>query len=408
MIVQKGASIHKQPGNPNWFASFRIYNAQTNRWQRVFRSTYARNEGQAREICRAWHKAALKAYNGMLSVDAAREIIAQGIGDIFVQANAEAMPSESITAWCDVWLKSKAIELGEGSSTHERYKCIVERFIDGIGAKANRDLSMLQPRDIEQFRNREAKERSVSTANFSVRILRIWLGEAVRQDLIKSNPAKKIDLIESREESKRRAFTLPEIQRILEACADDIEWRGLVLFGLYLGQRLGDLARLTWRAVNMETGEVAFTAKKTGRRINLPLMQPLIDYLAELPSSDNPNAHVFPNAAKHESTSSLSNQFREILVEAGLIEPRVHRTTTAKGRSGPRAISEISFHSLRHSAVTMLKAAGVSDFMAMQIVGHSSSEISRQYSHLSVDDLRRAMAKLPNVSATSTAKRTKK
>ena len=30
------------------------------------------------------------------------------------------------------------------------------------------------------------------------------------------------------------------------------EWRGLVLFGLYIGQRIGDLAKLTWRAVNLE------------------------------------------------------------------------------------------------------------------------------------------------------------
>jgi integrase len=249
----------------------------------------------------------------------------------------------------------------------------------------------------------------VATANLSVKVLRIWLGEAVRQELIESNPAKKVDLIESREESKRRAFTLDEIRRILAACADDVEWRGLVLFALYLGQRLGDLARLTWRAVNLETNEVAFTAKKTGRRIVLPLMPPLVDYLSELPANDNPNAHVFPKAAKHKSTSSLSNQFRELLVEAGLVEPQqLHRTTTtAKGRSAARATSEISFHSLRHSAVTMLKAAGVSDFMAMQIVGHESSAISRQYSHLSVDDLRRAMTKLPDVSATPTKARSK-
>ena len=53
-----------------------------------------------------------------------------------------------------------------------------------------------------------------------------------------------------------------------------------MLFGLYVGQRLGDLSRLTWRAVDFETGEIAFTARKTGRRIVLPLVQPLGDYLA--------------------------------------------------------------------------------------------------------------------------------
>ena len=74
-----------------------------------------------------------------------------------------------------------------------------------------------------------------------------------------------------------------------------------MLFGLYLGQRLGDLARLTWRAVDLETGEIAFTTRKTGRRIVLPLVQPLADYLASLPASDNPNAFIFPSRSEREA-----------------------------------------------------------------------------------------------------------
>jgi integrase len=175
----------------------------------------------------------------------------------------------------------------------------------------------------------------------------------------------------------------------LKACGDDTEWRGLVLFGLYLGQRLGDLAKLTWRSVNFETGEIAFTTRKTGRRIVLPLVQPLIDYLTALPASDNPNAFIFPNAASAKRTGSLSNQFREILADAGLVAPRGHEAT-GKGRSQARETSEISFHSLRHSAVTMLKASGLSDVFAREIVGHESAAISRHYTHLSTDDLRSA------------------
>src|SRR5262249_42769603 len=123
---------------------------------------------------------------------------------------------------------------------------------------------------------------------------RVCLGEAVRQGLLAVNPAVRVPVFKLRGKSARRAFTLSEIKRILKACSDDIEWRGLVLFGLYLGQRLGDLARLTWRAVDLDSGEIAFTARKTGRRIVLPFVQPLIDYLSALPASDNPNAYIFP------------------------------------------------------------------------------------------------------------------
>jgi integrase len=330
-------------------------------------------------------------------VDTAREVIAQGVSDIFTAANVESLPSASIKSWCETWTEAKAIETEE--STHARYKRVIERFTGFLGeAKSKRDLSALQASDIGRFRDREGKELSRSTANLGVKVLRICLGEAVRQGLLAVNPAVRVKLLKSTAESKRRAFTLNEIKRILRACGDDTEWRGLVLFGLYLGQRLGDLAKLTWRAVDPDTGETAFTTRKTGRRIVLPLVQPLADYLASLPASDNPNAFIFPRAASAKRTASLSNQFRDILVAAGLVEPRPHgHKSTGKGRNHAREASEISFHSLRHSAVTMLKTAGVSDFIAREIVGHESAAISRQYTHLTTDDKRAAMRRLPDV-----------
>ena len=393
-------SIHRQPGRPYWFCAFSIFDPQTLKSKRVFRSTKTKDKKQAFEICRSWHKAALKARNGQLNVDSARAIIAQGVSDVLLAASTESLPSASIKSWCETWTEAKAIETEE--STHARYKRVIERFTSFLGeAKSKRDLSTLQASDVARFRDREAKELSRSTANLGVKVLRICLGEAVRQGLLAVNPAVRVKLLKSTAESKRRAFTLNEIKRILKACGDDTEWRGLVLFGLYLGQRLGDLARLTWRAVDLDTGEVAFSTRKTGRRIVLPLVQPLADYLASLPASDNPNAFIFPRAASAKRTASLSNQFREILVEAGLVQPlpRGHKST-GKGRDQAREASEISFHSLRHSAVTMLKAAGVSDFIAREIVGHESAAVTRQYTHLTTDDKRAAMQRLPDVTDT--------
>ena len=395
-MVMPMPSIHRQPGRPFWFCAFSIFNPETHASQRVFRSTKARDKKQALEICRSWHKAARKARSGKLTVDAAREVIAQGVSDVFAAASAESLPSASIKAWCETWLRAKSIEAE--ASTHARYARIIERFMDCIGAKSNRDLSTLQANDIARFRDREAKALARATANLSLKVLRVCFGEAVRQGLLAVNPAVRVPVLKTRDKSARRAFTLPEIKRILKACSDDTEWRGLILFGLYLGQRLGDLAKLTWRAVNLETGEIAFTAKKTGRRIVLPLVQPLNDYLASLPASDNPSACIFPRAASARRTGTLSNQFRAILVDAGLVEPRTHEAT-GKGRSQAREPSEISFHSLRHSAVTMLKASGLSDVFAREIVGHESAAISRQYTHLSTDDLRTAMQRLPDVTS---------
>src|SRR5215469_10205401 len=244
------ASIHRQPGRPYWFCAFSIFNPETRTSRRVFRSTKTRDKKQALEICRTWHKAALKARNGKLGVDAAREVIAQGVSDVFMAANVESLPSASIKSWCETWTEAKAIETEE--TTHLRYKRVIERFIGFLGeTKGKRDLATLQTSDIARFRDREAKELSRSTANLSVKVLRVCLGEAVRQGLLTNNQAVRVKFLKSPAESKRRAFTLTEIKRILKACGNDIEWRGLVLFGLYLGQHLRDLAKLTWRAVDL-------------------------------------------------------------------------------------------------------------------------------------------------------------
>jgi integrase len=335
---------------------------------------------------------AWEARQGKLTPQSARELIADGLKQMFKRdANVELLPKQpSIKSWMANWLTAKSKETRP--TTYDRYKRVIECFAEFLGkAKCENDLATLDTSDVTAFRNSEANERSRGTANLSVKVLRVCFHDAVRQKLIANNPASDVKLLDA-DEGKRRPFTLSEIKRILKACDD--EWRGLVLFGLYLGQRLGDLAKLTWRAVNLERNEIAFTARKTGRRIVLPLVQPLVDYLTSLESTDNPNAYIFPNAAAHKLTASLSNQFRGILVEAGLVEARDYST---KGSASTREVSEISFHSLRHSAVTMLKASGLSDVFAREIVGHESVAVSRQYTHLSTDDLRKAMKRLPDV-----------
>src|SRR5215472_16511011 len=125
------ASVHRQPGRPYWFCAFSIFNPETRTNRRVFRSTKTRDRKQALEICRAWHKAALKALNGKLSVDAAREVIAQGVSDVFTAASAESLPNASIKSWCNTWLEAKSIEAEE--STYLRYARVIERFTGFLG-----------------------------------------------------------------------------------------------------------------------------------------------------------------------------------------------------------------------------------------------------------------------------------
>jgi len=48
-------------------------------------------------------------------------------------------------------------------------------------------------------------------------------------------------------------------------------------------------------------------------------------------------------------------------------------------------------------STSLVNSTGVSDALAREIVGHESAAMSRVYTHLSTDDLRAAVEKLPDV-----------
>jgi integrase len=223
---------------------------------------------------------------------------------------------------------------------------------------------------------------------------------AVGKQLILRNPASAsfVKTIERQQSVARRPLTIAEIKRVLAKTEPKSEWRGMILMGIYTGQRLGDIARMTWRAVDFENDQLAFTTGKTGRRMILPLAKPLRAYLEIAPTTDDPDGPIFPQACKAKTIGHLSNGFRSLMEDAGLVDARdSNHASTGKGRTTRREVSELSFHSLRHSAVTFLKAAGATDVLAREIVGHDSTAVSRSYTHLATEDLRPAIDKLPDV-----------
>ena len=386
------ASIHKQPGKPNWFCSYSTWDTDAGQWRRRFKSTGTTDKKQAEEICRTWERAAREGRKGTLTMDAAREVISRGVADVFLASNAEKMPSRTVRDWCGTWLDTKRVEAAP--TTVQRYAGVIGQFMQHLGKKADRDIASLAVRDVGGFRDALLKDLSRNTANLAVKTLRVCLGAALKQGLVTGNVANMVDKLKQRGESRRRPFTLPEIQRVLKT-SEGSEWYGMTLAGLYCGARLADLARLTWRSVNLQTGTLSFVAKKTGQRLSIPLAKALVDYLTELPATDSADAPIFPKLS-NKSASRLSEGFRYVLSDAGLAE-RPNKHSTGKGRHAAREVSELSFHCLRHSFVSILKSTGANEAVAMALAGHETKAISQHYTTLDDATLRAAVNKLPDV-----------
>jgi integrase len=243
------------------------------------------------------------------------------------------------------------------------------------------------------------KQYAPRTANLYLKIVKMVFRSARLDGHLWQDPAEGVKTVKNREPLTRRPFTLDELRAILTVA--DPEWQSLIKFGLYTGQRLSDLASLTWSQIDLDRDEIRITTRKTGKTLLIPVAQPLREHLLTLAGGDNPRAPVHPRAyaiihAQNGRVGTLSNQFTELLVASGLREPRDHQSRGI-GRKGKRKGMDTSFHSLRHTAVSLLKDAGIPDAVVMALVGHESTAMSHRYTHVGKEALQRATRSLPEV-----------
>ena len=67
------------------------------------------------------------------------------------------------------------------------------------------------------------------------------------------------------------------------------------------------------------------------------------------------------------------------------------------GRAAKRASSQLSFHSLRHTAVSLLKDAEIPQAVVQELVGHDSEQMSALCTHVGREALEGAAAALPEI-----------
>ena len=384
------SSIYKDDRSPFWTACFTAYVGQQ---AKQLKKTTATEE---KELATLLAVKLEEAGRGALNVERMKSFLAEirdlrtqraarrAFDDVLRMTTGTGLESRTVRSFAADWLARTKGEVA--LSTWGRYDATTKRFLDVLGGKADGDIASVTQEDIARFRDTEAKRVKPATANIALKIIRILFKAAEASRVIARNEAKHVQPLKSRgKEASRRPFTLEELKLILEACND--EWRSLVLFGFYSGGRLGDLGTLTWENVDLSRGELRYESIKTGRRVILPLAQTLREHVERLPAGDNPKQPLHPRAydvvARQGRVGTLSNEFYEILVSAGLVLPRSHqRDEKKKGRTGQRSQSQISFHALRHTAVSLLKMAGVGEAVAMDLVGHDSADISRHYTHV--------------------------
>lgn len=383
------ASLRRKLRSPFWFACFT--DADGTRTQR---STKQSDRKKAQLIANQWERAAKLASERRLGEAQARKVLS----DIYEVTSGEPLASATAREFLTKWPDRKKESISY--RTWQAYTQVARDFIAALGTKADRDISQITRGDVVKYRDKVAAATTTTNANKLLKYLRVGLGLAWKEGFLQDNPAAKVDRLAKREGEgvDRRPFTLDELKTILKHASG--EWRGIILFGFYTGQRLADIGSLLWSNIDTEKSVVRFVTGKTNRRMEIPIAPPLLAHLEIMDAPDDTAAPLFPKAypiaTSEKGDSRLSHQFYDVLVSAGLAKER-KKDATGMGRSRRRTPNEISFHSLRHTATSLLKSAGVTEAVAMDIIGHDSEAISRHYTHIDDKAKRSALEKLPGL-----------
>jgi integrase len=370
------------------------------------KSTKQKDRAKALEVCLALERAEGMAAQGTLTEARARELI----GEVLERTSGDTLPFYTAEGWLREWLRGKQISKSEG--THLKYSHTVDAFISHLGPRAGINLAAISAKDIAGFRDAEmASGKNPNTVRYVIKHLRIPFNAARRQGLLTHNPAESVELpapakSEDREDASRDSFTLEQVEALtIAATAKEDgnavfkageEWRGAILCAYYTGARLQDVANLTWDAVDLPKKLITYRARKTGKRIAVPIHPELESYLLELPAPDSGKEFVFPQLAGRRTggRSGLSMTFSRLMKRARIVPAIVH--ARKEGGQG-RTVRTLSFHSLRHSFNSALANAGISQEIRQKLTGHTSAEMNAVYTHHELAPLRAAVEKLPAV-----------
>ncbi len=263
------------------------------------------------------------------------------------------------------------------------------------------DMLELVASDISQWKKEMIK---ANLANRTIRgylgLVRWGLNVAVKRGVAFNNVALLVDMPKREKHSNRRPFTRDELVRVLNGA--DPEWFDMILFGAATGLRLCDIALLVYRDLDLKTGFIRPAVRKSRMFEPKPIPPFLLEYLRKKTSPQDLDLPLHPRAYQAVldyagNPTKLCGEFKKLLIDVGVRDPKVKVRVGQKERLGAEKYVPLTFHCLKHSYVTLLKALAVTEALARQLAGHRSQVISDIYTHLGEEIMSLAVEEFPDL-----------
>ena len=217
-------------------------------------------------------------------------------------------------------------------------------------------------------------------ANTVLGTLSVMLAEAVRRELIPSNPCDKVQRLKN-DRRKIEILTVEEVQKLFPKNHETV-WGDREI--AYIANRLASLTGMRFGEILGLRGENVFDDyllvcgqygcfgygnTKTKQSRTIPLLPEMVSLLRRL-TAVNGTGYVFSqnNGAKPVSQTNIRRAFHRSLKKIGINEKEIRR----RG---------LSIHGWRHFLNTELQRQGLTIQQVQSVTGHKSDRMTEWYSH---------------------------
>ena len=238
------------------------------------------------------------------------------------------------------------------------------------------------------------KELSGRTINSVLSTMRVAVNYAVEREELDRSPFRNVK--EAADSPKEKGvLTYAERAKLINAKPTDPHSRLAVLLGLLCGMRRGEVRGLKWGdfdngLINLTHNFVHMDGLKKPKRGKerivpyLDVVNKALDEVRKITIRPSPDNYLFESVdcpGKPMGETFFRNALRRELEGIGI---------SAKGEKAsenkPAVLSEqkrrnLTFHSLRHSFITLGRLDGLSDLEIQAIGGHSTRRMMEHYTH---------------------------
>ncbi|MHB1680312.1 MAG: tyrosine-type recombinase/integrase [bacterium] len=243
----------------------------------------------------------------------------------------------------------------------------------------NKNISDITANDIKSYqlarrleilnmpKNNGKRENEVSFRSVNLEIVTIlsFFSYCIEKGYIDKNPAAKIKKLN--ELSRLKTLSDEDIQKLIAGATNKLTM-DLITFLIYTGCRKGEALNLRWHDVDLKNNVIAIKGTKTKFNRHIPIHNHLKELLSDI-EKNNDCEYVFNKDGK-----KIGNFIKSFM--------------TACKNAG---IKDFHIHDLRHVFASKMVMGGTSLYITGELLGHRTTQMTKRYSHLVPETLKKAV-----------------